>query len=561
MIQPALWPTVKLGRLCALIGGGTPSRERAEFFSGSIPWLTGQDIPEDFVASVSSGRETITEQAIQNSATNRVPAGTVLLTTRVTVGKTAVADRELCFSQDVTGIVPPKACLDAFFLAWLLASRKQRLLTLNQGSTISGITRKALSEQLIPVPPLSEQQRIVAMLQEAESVRRLRAQADQLTNEIIPALFVSMFGDPERNPHHWPVRKLGTLLRGTPQNGLYKPAEAYGEGTPIIRIGDFYDGRFVDAARLQRLRVSDAERANYGVNNGEVLVNRVNSMEHLGKSVLVAGLTEPTVFESNMMRLVPDLAEMIPEYLIEFLQTPAALLRLRRRAKEAVNQASVNQGDLLSLQVPLPPVALQENFRTAWEALRTARSANGDADGKATELFSSLLAHAFSGELTAKWRERNAAPLVHEAAERDAALAALAPTRTRRAILPAPSAADELPTASALPHLTERQRELWAVVKQHVAEGNRLFTSTSLLESASPESVFTSDEIRRHLDVFAAVGLVIPHSRMDEAEAVPEFFLTWRLPEFSPEAGAESDFLRQSELKRLAEKMMKEFKS
>jgi type I restriction enzyme S subunit len=100
-----------------------------------------------------------------------------------------------------------------------------------------------------------------------------------------------------------PPASLGDSIVGGPQNGLYKHSSSYGEGTPILRIDGFYGGLIDDAASLKRLRLTSEELEKYRLRPDDIVINRVNSPEYLGKSALVPFMKEPTVFESNMMRL------------------------------------------------------------------------------------------------------------------------------------------------------------------------------------------------------------------------------------------------------------------
>jgi type I restriction enzyme, S subunit len=137
---PHLWRTVELRQIASFVSGGTPSRKVKEYFSGNIPWLTGYDLPEDRVTNVFDGREQITDVAVRDSATNLVDPGTVLLTTRVTVGKVAIARTRLCFSQDVTGVVITDTnVVTPDYLAFYLLSARELLLRRNRGSTIQGV--------------------------------------------------------------------------------------------------------------------------------------------------------------------------------------------------------------------------------------------------------------------------------------------------------------------------------------------------------------------------------------------------------------------------------------
>ena len=201
------------------------------------------------------------------------------------------------------------------------------------------------------------------------------------------------------------MEPLAALINDTPKNGLYKPAHLYGEGTPIIRIGDFTGGILRNSRALQRVRIAEDEIEQFGVANGQILINRVNSIEHLGKSLLVASLTEPTVYESNMMRLDPKREKVLPDFLIGCLQHASIVAKLRAKAKKAINQASINQTDVVTLQIPVPPIVAQEAFRAHVSTIEQLRAFGEQALETERALSAALAAHAFSGQLTAEWRE------------------------------------------------------------------------------------------------------------------------------------------------------------
>lgn len=408
-----------------------------------------------------------------------------------------------------------------------------------------------LANAQIPLPPLSEQRRIVAMLEEARAVRRLRRQADDLTAKLIPAIFHEMFGDPSMANHI----RLGKLLAESPQNGLYKPADQYGEGTRIIRIGDFYDGQITDVTALQRLRLSEKEIDKYGVQTDEILVNRVNSVEYLGKSAIVPVLDEPAVFESNMMRLKVDRAKVRPTYLLAYLQTDYALYKLRRRAKLAVNQASINQGDVQSLPVPVPDLEHQDEFLRLLAAVADASSALGSSIGLLSDLQDSLLANAFSGELTGGWREKNRDLLEREAVERDASLKATG-IKLARPEQSAISAA--MPTTGRHAELNREQRELLRQIMLAVTEKGQepAFTLGSIRDWLDePLDKLPEDALRRHLEVLAARGLVRVVSRRAGGSSGDgaAFGNVYRLPRKSEDGDVgPSDFARMEELTRMA---------
>jgi type I restriction enzyme S subunit len=253
-----------------------------------------------------------------------------------------------------------------------------------------------LASATLPVPPISEQRRIVDLLSRAEGIVRLRREAEKKAAELIPALFLDMFGDPATNPKGWPVAYLSEIICDGPQNGLYKHASHYGEGTPILRIDAFYDGRVIDLNSLKRLRVTPEEQAKFRLFSRNIVINRVNSPEYLGKSAIIPALNEDMVFESNMMRFATDEARAIPEYVIDVLQTAHAKSHFFSNAKHAINQSSINQQDVKSLCVPLPPVDLQWAFAAKKADIFSIQSQQSTAIAKAQTAFDALLARAFS---------------------------------------------------------------------------------------------------------------------------------------------------------------------
>ena len=163
----------------------------------------------------------------------------------------------------------------------------------------------------------------------------------------------------------WNVALLKQLMAVEPQNGLYKPQSDYvqdGSGTPILRIDAFYDGRVTDFSLLKRLICSDTEKRRYLLCENDIVINRVNSIEYLGKCAHITGMAEDTVFESNMMRFHLDEKVINTEFATHLLCSKYIYNQILRRAKKAVNQASINQGDVQSLVMLVPPLELQNQF-------------------------------------------------------------------------------------------------------------------------------------------------------------------------------------------------------
>ena len=203
-------------------------------------------------------------------------------------------------------------------------------------------------------------------------------------------------------PEGWVWATVEQVIVESPQNGLYKPKTEYGAGVPILRIDDFQDFSFKDRERLRVLAVTDEEIELYGLKASQLIINRVNSLSHLGKCLVVPELLLPAVFESNMMKMTTN-DSVDPSLVAYYLRSREGKTRLTANAKWAVNQASINQKDVCSTPFPLPP--RQEQHRIVAEVerrlsvIQQSEAAVEASLARAERLRQSILKQAFSGQL------------------------------------------------------------------------------------------------------------------------------------------------------------------
>jgi len=196
---------------------------------------------------------------------------------------------------------------------------------------------------------------------------------------------------------------LGNLFIESPQNGLYEPASKYGSGTSIIRIDSFYDGHILNNEEFKRVELSKSDIKRYSLNENEILVNRVNSIEYLGKCGLVKQLNETTVFESNIMRLKILNSCINSQYITLFLSSVLGEREIRGFAKHAVNQASINQTDVSLTPIPICTLEEQEQVvkevSTCLSVCEKVEESITVSLVKAKALRQSILKKAFEGTL------------------------------------------------------------------------------------------------------------------------------------------------------------------
>jgi type I restriction enzyme S subunit len=308
-------------------------------------------------------------------------------------GKVAYVDRlpgEIGIGSTEFIVLAPRADSDPRFLYHLLCSQpvRGRAASRMEGSTGRQRVPDDVFEKrlLVPVPPPAEQAAIARILDAVDAaIARTRAAAERARgfrqSLIHELLRKGTRGEAQRKsgigllPASWECTPFGSCIADGPTNGVYLPESDYGaSGIPIVRIDSFDDGHIHGMGSLRRVKVPAAVQRRYELRCGDLLINRVNSLSHIGKASIVPPLGEATIFESNMMRIRCADA-ILPDYLILVLSSDIARRHWLARAKSAVNQASINQRDVRSLLVPIPPKPEQEAIAALVSTQRSHLSA------------------------------------------------------------------------------------------------------------------------------------------------------------------------------------------
>lgn len=219
------WVTPQLRDIADIVGGSTPRRNREEFWGGDILWLTPTDLPApgSGVVDVSETASRITQEGLDSCSASLLPEGTVLFSSRATIGKVGIAAKPLATNQGFANFLPKKG-VDSRYLAYTLMFHRDQIAGLAGSTTFKEVSKSALKPFRIPLPPPSEQRRIVEILDQADALRKKRAEADKIADRILPALFYKMFGDPATNPKDLRKKKLGDLIKV--RSGAFLPAKS-----------------------------------------------------------------------------------------------------------------------------------------------------------------------------------------------------------------------------------------------------------------------------------------------------------------------------------------------
>lgn len=214
------WKEKRIKTLGYFTGGGTPSKENSAYWNGEIPWISSSDLTEESIFQINVTRF-ITKQAIQESATKLVPAKSILLISRVGVGKLAISTFPLCTSQDFTNFTPTDA--DPLFLAYQLKSRKETLLSFNQGTSIKGFTKDNIANLELGFPSPAEQQKIAECLSSLDELMAAQARKVDALKTHKKGLMQQLFPREEetrprlrfpefQNNGEWEMRELSDFI-------------------------------------------------------------------------------------------------------------------------------------------------------------------------------------------------------------------------------------------------------------------------------------------------------------------------------------------------------------
>jgi len=391
-----MWTVVKLSDVATLSSGGTPSKANAAFWDGDIPWVSPKDMK---LNHLTDAEDKITRAAVSESAARIVGSNSVLAVVRSGIlahtFPVATLAREVSFNQDIKAITPKNGSLLPAFLFWMLKRQEAQILRIGvkKGATVHSLSNGFLESLLFPLPPLGEQRRIVGLLDRAAEIRRRADTARAKARAIIPALFLDTFGDPATNPKGWPVSTVGDLLESAAY-GTSQKANDRDHGVPVIRMGNVTTGGQLDTRDLKHIPLEGVERQKCELLEGDLLFNRTNSKELVGKTGLWDGRFE-AVAASYFIRLRAKRGVCSPSYLWAFFNSQFMKRTLFDTARGAIGQANINAKELRAFRVAIPPLPLQTAFAEQSHRLESLARHLDAAATKAEAMAAGLSAEVF----------------------------------------------------------------------------------------------------------------------------------------------------------------------
>jgi type I restriction enzyme S subunit len=368
------WRTVRLGAALELAyGKALPKKGRAQ--GGGIPVYGSNGIT-----------------GWHNEALVTGPA--VVVGRKGSAGAVQYVDGP-CYPIDTTYFVRPRPGFEFDMKFLFYALRKLDLSKLKTATGVPGLTREDAYRENFPVPPLDQQHRIVDLLSRAEGIVRLRREAQKKASEIIPALFLDMFGDPATNPKRWPLRRLGDLaekMSDGPFGSNLKSAHYTSDGVRVIRLQNIGIGTINDE---DKSFVSDEHFASLPRHRcvpGDVLIGTLgdpNLRACIQPSSIPVALNKADCVQFRCRRNTVN-----PAYICWLMNMPSTLA-MAAALVQGITRTRISMGRLRELEVPVPFLDTQDRFADSVEKVCSIQAQQEFSSNTSKATFEALLSRAF----------------------------------------------------------------------------------------------------------------------------------------------------------------------
>lgn len=264
------------------------------------------------------------------------------------------------------------------------------------GANYPAVSDKIIKESFIPLPPLAEQKRIAAILDKADAIRQKRQKAIELADEFLRSVFLDMFGDPVTNPKGFSVGTIRDLVDSANYGSSAKASETDGE-FPILRMGNITYKGAIDFSDLKYIDLEEKDKPKYLAVDGDLLFNRTNSKELVGKSA-VYDRHEPVAIAGYLIRVRPN-TKGNNYYISGYLNSKHGKATLQNMSKSIVGMANINAQEMQDISILIPPRELQDEYERIVKRIKTSVSMHELALDSSSDLFNSISKKAFSGLL------------------------------------------------------------------------------------------------------------------------------------------------------------------
>jgi type I restriction enzyme, S subunit len=400
------WDQRPLSSVTRRIGGGTPARADKTFWDGDIPWFTVADLLDvDGIQHLAKSREAITRRGLANSAAKLVPAGAVVFSSRVVVGKVGIAANPLATNQDFCSFLPCDD-LDREFLAYFLIKAKNDLREHQRGATIKGVTTKVIDALAIPLPTLPEQRRIVSRIEEcmvrAEEIETLKGSSRAQQQYLSASLIESELHPGLTLEEGWRSLTVGELVSSV-RNGRSIAQDTAGQANGAVLTLTAVRGIDLGISFQKPVAMPDEVAKQFGIDPDDVFVSRANTIELVGLSAVAMEAPPGRIIYPDLLIKLKVKADLIlPRYLAYALRSASSRRQIKARALgSSQTMVKISGERLREVIIPVPTLSKQEEIVARLDVTHglMRQLLSESLPGEVEVLRSAILRKAFAGEL------------------------------------------------------------------------------------------------------------------------------------------------------------------
>ena len=349
---------VKLGDVCTIQSGGTPSRTKPDYWeNGQIPWVKISDIKSKYVDKT---EECITKLGLKNSSAKIFPSGTILYTIFATLGETCVLNIDATTNQAIAGIAIKDNYIISDYLYYYLLSRKNSVQAMGRGVAQNNINLKMLKDFEIPLPPPEEQRRIAAVLDKVSDLIAKRCEQLRKLDELVKARFVEMFGNFVYERDRWNICVIGDVADTIDPQPSHRTPPVVPDGIPYVGIAECnYVTRRIDFEKARKVGqyVLQEHIERYTLNDGDFIIGKIGT---IGKPFFIPAERTYTL-SANTVLIKPIKGKVVPQYLYAVFQSEYMDCIIDAE-KKSTSQTAFGIQKVRRIEIPLPPPELQQQF-------------------------------------------------------------------------------------------------------------------------------------------------------------------------------------------------------
>lgn len=383
--------TVKLGGYVDLVMGQAPPGEACNKEGEGTIFVKAGEFQERSPAI----REW-TSQPLKFAKNN----DTLVCVVGATAGKVNLAMFECAIGRSVAAVRPIPDKIDPLFLYHFLQTTVGQLRDRAQGAAQGVITREMLQSLTLVLPPLPEQRRIAAILDQADALRAKRREALAQLDALTQSIFIEMFGDLVSNQRGWEEGlSLGDVADIV--SGVTKGRKIEGKSSrevPYLAVSNVQEMR-LNLEVVKRIEATEEEITRYALRTGDLLLTEGGDPDKLGRGTLWRGELPECIHQNHVFRVRLTSKKVTPYFLNWLVGSHRGKRYFLKSAKQTTGIASINMTQLRGFPLLLPPVGLQQEFENAVENVNTQASLIGSAMKQTDSLFASLQHLAFKGAL------------------------------------------------------------------------------------------------------------------------------------------------------------------